>query len=649
MNAAPPRPPREGSTLTRRPGERFTLGPEFARGGEGGVHAITGEPDTVVKIYLPGLAAARRAKVVAMVEAGAGASNPNVAFPTAVAYDAQGGFAGFTMRRVRGRKPIHELYAATSRRTAFPEATYPMLVRTAGNVARTMAQIHAAGCVVGDVNHSGILVGRDATVAFIDADSFQFERGGETWGCPVGVPEFTPPELQGRSLEGVTRTRDQDGFGLAVLVFHILMMGRHPFNGRWTAAGEMPTDKAIAAHAFAYSRTRATGMLPPPGVPDLGDLPAGIAAAFERAFGPDGEASRPGAAEWARLLDAAETELVGCAASPTHHKFTTAQSCPWCRMEAAYPGFVAFQTPGMPVDVDALVRRVLAMRDPGDEPPLVERMPDLVLEPSEASLRRRRRKRGAVVIRRICGWAFWLWVFANGMAQTWWPWALFSTVTLGGWFAAKAVAKHGEATSKAAVKAAEQAFARLALEWEDAASPEPFRSLRRDVLRISREVKASCDLEKREIADLNGTGRDAQMIRHLDRQSIADADIQGLGDGLKQTLASFNVETAADVTPAVLGIVPGFGPSRIGRMLEWRKDRESAFVHVPGKGANPDELARHRAKHARQRAADATRIRRGIAEMDRMARRLRAYKTAHVQEALPVWTALCQARSDAEA
>ena len=62
------------------------------------------------------------------------------------------------------------------------------------------------------------------------------------------------------------------------------------------------------------------------------------------AFGPSGAgpAGRPTAAEWAGLLDRAEADLVRCGQSSARHYFRTAPDCPWCRMERAYPGFLAF-------------------------------------------------------------------------------------------------------------------------------------------------------------------------------------------------------------------------------------------------------------------------------------------------------------------
>ena len=69
-------------------------------------------------------------------------------------------------------------------------------------------------------------------------------ESGKIYRCVVGVPEYAP-ELQGKSFKDVDRRPEHDRFGLAVLVFHLLMMGRHPFSGVSLDPGDMPLEKAI--------------------------------------------------------------------------------------------------------------------------------------------------------------------------------------------------------------------------------------------------------------------------------------------------------------------------------------------------------------------------------------------------------------------
>ncbi len=91
----------------------------------------------------------------------------------------------------------------------------------------------------------------------IDCESFQWTANGKRFACEVGVETFTPPELQGKNFREVIRTINHDSFGLAVMVFLLLFMGRHPFAGRFLGRGDMPIPRAISEFRFAYSAMRA--------------------------------------------------------------------------------------------------------------------------------------------------------------------------------------------------------------------------------------------------------------------------------------------------------------------------------------------------------------------------------------------------------
>jgi len=314
-------------------GHELHIDKRIGKGGEGEVFTISNMPGLAVKTYLPGLVGEREKKIRAMVGSGLADNAPMVAFPHQVVVDGHGAFIGFVMRLVEKHKEIHELQTPSSRQKHFPKADYSFIARVALNIARVFAQVHTTGCVVGDINQRGILVSPNATVALIDADSFQVAYGEQQYLCVVGVPEYTPPELQGKSLKYVVRTTDHDAFGLAVCLFQLLCMDRHPFSGRFTGNGDMPLEKAIAEYRFAYS-SRNTGMLPPPGTVRLDDFPPKIAQLFETAFSPNHVGRRPTAAMWVAALTELESSLRVCTRSKLHRYARNAAECPWCRMEA---------------------------------------------------------------------------------------------------------------------------------------------------------------------------------------------------------------------------------------------------------------------------------------------------------------------------
>ena len=70
---------------------------------------------------------------------------------------------------------------------------------------------------------------------------------------------------------------NHDRFGLAILIFHLLFVGRHPFAGRYRGAGDLSIEKAIAERRFAFSKNRSETLVdPPPASLLLDDLPPGV-------------------------------------------------------------------------------------------------------------------------------------------------------------------------------------------------------------------------------------------------------------------------------------------------------------------------------------------------------------------------------------
>ena len=126
-------------------GTRVVLGPEIGRGGEGTVCEVVGAPDLVAKVYTDGRAEDRREKIEAMVAAGLHRQASHISFPIDVLLGDKGAFVGFTMRRIKGALPVHQLWGSRDRQEKFPDATVAFMVRVAGNAARAVGELHQAG------------------------------------------------------------------------------------------------------------------------------------------------------------------------------------------------------------------------------------------------------------------------------------------------------------------------------------------------------------------------------------------------------------------------------------------------------------------------------------------------------------------------
>ena len=223
-------------------GRSYKLGTVISKGGEGQIHEVFSQPNVVAKIWKePRIQQARkldallrhRSKVHPIHRSVLGLAWPSVALS-----DKRGTTVGFVMCKVPLDR-YHELvnYCIRDRRrdleasrgSAFSRAD---LMTIALNVGLLFAHLHRSGYVIGDVNHTNILAAADERIFLIDVDSIQTTDPdtGEVYRCTVGKDDFTPPRLVGRRFEEVDRVVEDDLFGLAVLIFQILMDGCHPYD-----------------------------------------------------------------------------------------------------------------------------------------------------------------------------------------------------------------------------------------------------------------------------------------------------------------------------------------------------------------------------------------------------------------------------------
>jgi hypothetical protein len=178
-------------------------------------------------------------------------------------------------------------------------------------------------------------------VTLVDADSLQVrDPDGGVFRSRVGKAEFTPPELQGVSFETVDRAPEHDRFGLAVLLYLLLMEGTHPFAARLVPGIEAtPVEERIRRGLFPHARPD-DDCHPPRLSPRFDTLDERVREMFMRAFvaGHTDPAARPTAAEWRDALEAAEARLAECAANPLHRHAPHLEACPWCERAALLGG-----------------------------------------------------------------------------------------------------------------------------------------------------------------------------------------------------------------------------------------------------------------------------------------------------------------------
>ncbi len=315
------------------------LGPApFTSGGEAKAFFVPPDERRVAKVYYQD-AATREQKVAHMI------ANPPWDPPTKSGYrrfawpeqalldPASNAFIGFVMPRAAG-EPLYNV-ANPAARPAFAES-YAFRLQAACSVAQAVAALHELGYVVGDINESNVLIDEQGRATLIDLDSVQVRAGARVHRCPVGKPEYTPPELHSGAFADVDRAPHHDAFGLAVLIYKLLA-GTHPFAGRYTGSGKAPSlPEAIARGLWPDQPGGCPDYLPSPQAPPFDSHPEQLRQLWTRAFvtGRRRPEDRPAAAQWVSAIHAVQPppwSLAGVA-----HAFR-----PAARLSARAAGFLA--------------------------------------------------------------------------------------------------------------------------------------------------------------------------------------------------------------------------------------------------------------------------------------------------------------------
>ena len=204
-----------------------------------------------------------------------------VVVPVRCATDAAGRIVGYTMRLVDDAEPMARVADPTRRRADIDGARAVALL---DDLRRSLAALHAAGVVAGDLNDLNVLVkNREAHV--IDADSFQFGP----FPCRVYTERFVDPTLCDPAAPRPLRVRPpsllSDWYAFAVLFFRSLLCV-DPFGGVHRPAG--PAARVPAPRrALARLTVRAPGVKLPRAALPLETLPVAHLDYCERVFARD--------------------------------------------------------------------------------------------------------------------------------------------------------------------------------------------------------------------------------------------------------------------------------------------------------------------------------------------------------------------------
>ena len=336
------------------------------KGGEARIHRVHGDESVLAKVYIHPQHE-RSTKLTWMLANPP--KNPTAkqqhhayAWPTALLREANSDtVVGFVMPRMSGMREVADFYNPGMRRRTCAHFNYKYLMQTARNIAGIMSELHSKGYIIGDVSQKNMFVSDRALVTVLDTDSFQFRdpQTGLLYQCRVRTWGFIPPEVSAAGRNNIERTVYEDLFGLAVLVFHLLMEGVHPFACKFSGAGEPPhAQENIVSGNFAY-RPISSEFSPMPTAPPFEMLAPELRTLFMRCFvdGHTTPSARPSAKEWREALHHASKELVVCSENP--HRFFGGHlgaDCPWCarvrrQLRDSFPKVVEPPRPQPPAPV----------------------------------------------------------------------------------------------------------------------------------------------------------------------------------------------------------------------------------------------------------------------------------------------------------
>lgn len=587
-------------------GRQLRLGRELGKGGEGSVYELPDLPKQAAKLYHKPLDTKKQAKLSFMARSSNQELEQFTAWPQATLHEHAGGpVVGFLMPKMSSRAELHMVYGPAHRKKDYPRFGWDFLLFVARNVATCMDIVHRQGHVLGDVNQSSFMAARDSTVILIDTDSFQVNANGALHLCEVGVAYFTPPELQGTTnFKSVPRTQNHDNFGLALLIFHLLFGGRHPYAGVPLTKGTGDAlESDIQAMRYAYARdAQRRGIGVPPRSYPIALLPPAVESLMHAAFTEQGaNGLRPTARQWVEALDDIRKTLRTCSKAKTHVYPGHLTACPWCAM-ANDP----FPDPDISVAAAKLpavdVEKIWALIEAQRLPSTFGTIPSHTAY-SPAGLPARKHGEGN-----------YMWPLGLGVATllvsalvAGKPWLMFMALAAGVLLRSVARGYDGRpevAKRRDALKSAEAEY-KAAVEALHAGVRAITTEFQRRKEHLNKAAKVLRELPNQlanELRKLDGIARAYHLKKHLEQFYIDDVQIRGLGPARKAALQSFGIETAADVVENDVRQVKGFGNALTQALLDWRASHERSFVFLAHMQPPASEVAKAQQKAYAERA-----------------------------------------------
>jgi serine/threonine protein kinase len=214
---------------------------KISSGGEGTIY----ETNTkyVAKIYKKELVTLRKIKKIKLIISQKFECQ-GICFPIDELTNKYGEFVGYLMPRASGVELQKSLFIKPLFLKRFPNWKKIDTVNLSLTILEKIKYLHDRNIIMGDINPANILVVSPHEVYFVDTDSYQIED----YPCPVGTVNYTAPEIQRKHFNDFLRTKGNENFAIATLLFMIMLPGKPPYAQQ---GGEDPISNILNMN-FSY-------------------------------------------------------------------------------------------------------------------------------------------------------------------------------------------------------------------------------------------------------------------------------------------------------------------------------------------------------------------------------------------------------------
>lgn len=269
----------EGDSLFDERGRVYVLGDCINYGSEAAIFAVEEHNELVAKIF----SETTNHKFLKCRYLASLSEIEGAVLPRGLLMTADGGFAGYLMKRIEGKQMLSFFTTRSLERNApyWNRRDFVLLAKSLLDLAGRMEQ---NGILIGDVSPSNFLVGKDANgnydprqVSAIDVDSAQVATAHGIYAADGITRIYAAPEYQGALPENRLRSASSFHYSVALLATQLILGGIHPFRVS-SDDPELSVEKAIALQQFPFgsAETRRAGVAPSGAEKLWSNMPKGI-------------------------------------------------------------------------------------------------------------------------------------------------------------------------------------------------------------------------------------------------------------------------------------------------------------------------------------------------------------------------------------